>query len=410
MARPRIFLSYRTTNSRTARLIAAWLEHNRLEVWFAEEQIELDQQFNLSAIRDTLERAVVSCSHFLLLTNVAYIASDWCCLEADSICRRTRKNRTPVLEIAVPPDDAVYERFRFLMEPGVTRVDLPEETIPDFETIEAAMRRQGWPLPEIMRGTVVPAGHPFGTTFGTSLFGAPFGIRVPLHGWRYADESPAVSRVSGDGTTLDIQEFRRSVPVAATAHMSFLAYGVSDEEPRPLFSDSTDREIREWAMTCVPARFSELMTAVNLHGIHLDSMWGRGQLGLTYTLKRPHPSLGRVAFRQYWCNIASPRPLFVEDMHPDVELKLTFAVYGGLRRLNALSPLFEFHMRVLETALAPTLESSPVAGGLETAVSPTELPEALRRDYVVFDGVPPADPLGVGYRIRQVVKWLTGYW
>ena len=32
----------------------------------------------------------------------------------------------------------------------------------------------------------------------------------------------------------------------------------------------------------------------------------------------------------------------------DLEVKLKFVVYGGLRRLNGLSPLIEFHLRVLE--------------------------------------------------------------
>ena len=246
MARPRIFVSYRTTDSRAARMVATWLAHNGLEVWFAEGRIGLDQQFDLPAIRDMLKRAVFGCSHFLLLTNAAYFASKWCRLEAHLIRLRTRRDRTAVLEIGLPPDDAIHERFRFLADRGVGRLDLPPEPMPDFEAIEVAMHRQGWPLPEVCR-TVVPEGHPFGTTFRT-----PFGIDVPLHGWRYADENPPVWRSSSDEWTLEIQDFRRSVPIAAEASVSFLTYSRSDEKSRPSFGDSTNREVRDWAMGASP--------------------------------------------------------------------------------------------------------------------------------------------------------------
>lgn len=400
MARIRTFLSYRTTNSRSVRLIAAWLEHNGLEVWFAERRIGLDQQFDVPSIRDTLRRAVSSCSHFLVVTNADYLASDWCGLEADLIQHRTQGDRSAVIEIALPPDVAVHDRFRFLAERGVGRLDLPPATVPDFKAIETAMRRQGWPLPEVMRGTVVPAGHPFGTTFET-----PFGIDVPLHGWRHADEDLPTSTVSSDGTTLEIQEFRRSEPIVAVAFASFLTHGESDERPRPRFGDADERQVRDWAMRSVPERFSEPINRASFHGVHLDFMWGRAQLGLTYTLERLHADRGRVAFREHWCNVASA------DGGRDLEVKLKFVVHGGLQRLNALSPLFEFHLRVLEATLASRLGSVPAGDALASSSSatPTELPPALRRDYVVFDAVPPAESLGASYQLRRAVRWLTGY-
>jgi hypothetical protein len=198
--------------------------------------------------------------------------------------------------------------------------------------------------------------------------------------------------------------------------VSFLAYKGADDPQRPSYRNSTDQEVRDWGMKRLPQVFSDPVTRATHRGVHLDFLWGRAQLGLTYTLNKPHPSLGRLAVRKYWCCVHAP------GEQKDVEVILTFFVYGGLRRLVALSPLFEYHLQMLEVSLDWRLGQEPNAGrgaGLRSTAghlvadsgSSTDAPSVpLRQSYAVFDGIPPEESLGVVYRLRQAIKWLTGYW
>lgn len=414
MGQPTVFLSYRTTNSRFARLIASWLKHNGVKVWFAEERIGLDSQFDLSGIRDSLAQAIRSCSHFLILTNADFIDSKWCKLEAHLIRLIMNRRGASVIEIGIPSDELVRKQFTFLARQDVGFIELSPGAVPDFSLIEAEMRRRKWAIPKAMSGLTKPGGHDLATSIRT-----PFGINVPFHGWREADEEPPLS-VANEESTLGSRHFRRDDPVPMEAAVSFITFN-RETENRPSVRDSTDREVRDWAIRSMPEVFSDSITRSNHHAVHLDFLWGRAHLGATYTLTEHHPSLGKIAVRKHWAYMYSP------DSRKDMAVIITFFVYGGLRRLIALSPLFEFHLQVLEHTLAPWLHtkalpthdhervSVPVQDELpktskEGHERMSDLPDALRSAYAVFQKIPLSESPGGVYRLRRAIRWATGRW
>lgn len=402
---PVVFLSYRSTNSRLARLIAAWLTINGVRVWIAEEQIGLELQFDRPAIRESLRRAIEACSHCVILTNSSYLASDWCRFEAELIGERRRRGALPIIEIRAPSEAAVHANFEFLAASDVGSITLQAGAEPVFRGLEQEMRRRGWPLPSSMHGLAQSPGHGLRTRLET-----PSGIEVPMGDWRPADERPDLLAEGADGT-LRSQHFRRSEPFPAEASVSFVRYERQADSDRPTAATASDWDVREWAVRTLPKVFADSTSVSRIDAVHLDRLWGRVHLGVSYSLQEPHPRWGRVAVRKHWSYV------YASSTESDIAMVATFFVYGGRRRLLTLTPLFEHYLRQLELAMRPIVWTG-VANGSPVDRADGEVAESLQSmsqlgvpdEPRCFDLVPPAESLGFEYRLRQVKRWLTGRW
>ncbi len=415
----RVFLSYRTLNSDFVRLVADWLEYNGVATWFAEKDIPLDFQFEEQAIEELIRQGVGGCSHALLFTNLQYLASDWCRLEAQSVLARrggstkpermkggsgfgsyrplaVRQGPSNVIEVCIPHHDDLERHFWGLDRTGVSRLLMSPQDLPAFDELERCMRSHGWPIPEQMKGLVSSAHSE------TKRFSLPIlGLTLDLSGWNYDDR-----QVQRNGAQVVVSDyFSRNLDGPVQLCISAWRYppglgprGAVEGDDRELRRQTVEYA-RHYSEHVLPALFER---PCRILGVHLVRCGSRFHFALSYALDLSR--LGTTAARKY--SLVGWDPV----TRSTYELVFTFQVLGNERRLLGLSPLCDAVVRSLRVdavtlatfrALAGTGDwTDPAGAHTPKDQDPEEHPvlgrpdEMLPAAQVFFEGLPHAKVLG----------------
>ncbi len=110
--RPKLFISYKTTDVEIVRDVVEILRANKIETWFAEYSIGLDQWLSLTdeKIDDLLLSAVAASTHVLVFSSESWHTSKWCGAEHDHALAQHGVANVTVIRLAKSAADKKFEK------------------------------------------------------------------------------------------------------------------------------------------------------------------------------------------------------------------------------------------------------------------------------------------------------------
>lgn len=370
----RIFISYKTSDSHVARVVADWLIYNKIDVWFAEYNILLRGR-NTQDVAQSLKDGIASCSHAILFTNERYADSKWCrdhelkVIVRDLPCQR-------ILIVGLSEHPQSLETIHGIDIPDeILRISLPERTPVNLTHLEDAIRRLGWPIPATMKGfeklPIVPA-------VPTRL---PFlDIWLNLHDWVPVDsqERSTAGFKSQDAyflrdingplqlcvTSTWYSDISRMGPLPADIPPGMFESSAKPLEQLAIPSRDNDEALYDYAIALAKEYSGRLETAsgrsVTVTGVHLVFFSQQSHFAMSYDLS--DPELGTLAARKYVIVLRDAR-----DFEGVYEFVFTFNTYGSRERLSSLSPYLDY---VVTCAVPLTGRTTALLGGDGTVQNP----------------------------------------
>jgi hypothetical protein len=371
----KIFISYKTSDSHVARVVADWLIYNHIDVWFAEYSILLDGR-KTQDVAQSLKIGIASCSHAILFTNERYADSEWCRdHELKVIVRDLPYRKILIVGLSEHPQSLeTIHRIDIPIE--ILQISLPERTQVNLTQLEDAMRRLGWPIPATMKGfeklPVVPA-------VPTRL---PFlDIWLNLHDWVPVDsqERSTAGFKSQDAyflrdingplqlcvTSAWYSDISRMGPLPADIPPGMFDYEAKPLEQLALPSRDNDEALYNYAIALAKEYSDRLVAAsgrsVTVTGVHLVFFAEQSHFAMSYDLV--DPEMGTLAARKYVIVLRD-----AQDCEGVYEFVFTFNTYGSRERLCSLSPYLDY----VVTCAVP-LTGRPVEfSGRNTALQPSK--------------------------------------
>ncbi len=256
-----VFISYKSEDVHTARLIADQLIASGLRVWFAEYQVLLQ---NYEEFQDAIDYGIRNSANGILFTNNRYIGSPYCRDEVEKLLAHLGPGK--LMEIMIPREDLPRRHYPDLE-------NCPSHVGDDALSILSFLREQtGWPVRPVSTLSRELEERRLQTTFQ----GRPMSVNVA--GWEVTDPGHQSPDSGMQGL-----ELRSKLPENDFHLFVNLYYGSEiHPEAQRVGQPTNDRDVYKMLLDHAKGYVRKL--GADMRGLHLLFHYDLSQFALTYWL------------------------------------------------------------------------------------------------------------------------------